>query len=303
MKCFDLQVNGAFGVDFSSPELTTEDICRCAEQILAAGVTRFLPTLITSTWELYQRNLPLLVRTISSQGLDEAVPGFHLEGPFISSVPGAVGAHDPNKTRLPSAAALRELQEMAAGHIRLLTLAAELPGAVETSVAAHAMGIAVSLGHQLADSAQMAAVGADALTHLGNGIPNMIHRHHNPIWRGLAADELSAMIITDGHHLPAELVRCIIRCKGVDKIIVTSDASSVTGLPPGKYQLMGDNDATLHANGLLYNESKQCLVGSASLLPQCIDFLRRENLLNDEELRKVVWTNPHRLLSLHCPAV
>ena len=298
MKYFDLQVNGAFGVDFSAPGLTEDDFCRCAERVLAAGVTRFLPTLITSSWELYQRNLPLLAKAISAHGLDYAVPGFHLEGPFISSEPGAVGAHDPSKTRLPTPTALRELQAMADGRLRLLTLAAELPGASETAACAHDLGVTVSLGHQLATSAQMAAIHADALTHLGNGLPNMIHRHHNPIWSGLADDELTAMIISDGHHLPAELIRCIIRCKGVDKLVVTSDASSVTGLPPGKYHLMGGNDATLHDNGLLYNDSKQCLVGSASLLPQCADFLRQEKLLTEEDITKVVWTNPHRLLRM-----
>ncbi|NMA46046.1 MAG: N-acetylglucosamine-6-phosphate deacetylase [Lentisphaerae bacterium] len=298
MKYFDLQVNGAFDVDFSAPELTEDDFCRCVERVLAAGVTRFLPTLITSSWELYQRNLPLIAKAISAHGWDYAVPGFHLEGPFISPEPGAVGAHDPSQTRLPTPAALRELQAMAGGRVRLLTLAAELSGAAETAACAHDLGITVSLGHQLATSAQMAAVPAEALTHLGNGLPNMIHRHHNPIWSGMAADALTAMIITDGHHLPAELIRCIIRCKGVDKVVVTSDASSVTGLPPGKYRLMGGNDATLYENGLLYNDSKQCLVGSASLLTQCADFLRREKLLSEEDIAKVVWTNPHRLLKM-----
>ncbi|MBO5958978.1 MAG: N-acetylglucosamine-6-phosphate deacetylase [Lentisphaeria bacterium] len=300
MKCFDLQVNGAFGLDFSDCNMTADSFLRTAEKIFAAGVTRFLPTIITSPMDLYRRNLPMILEAVDHAGLNYEIPGFHLEGPFISPEPGAVGAHDPAATLTPSPANLAELNQIADGKILLLTLAAERDGALETINAAKQAGITVSLGHQLAERTHLQAAadaGATLLTHLGNGIPNMIHRHHNPIWSGLANEQLTAMIITDGHHLPADVIKCMIRSKTSDKIIVTSDASSAAGLPPGNYSVLG-NDAVLYENGLLWNPEKQCLVGSGSLMPQCIEYLQSLNLLSTEELTQVVWENPHRMLSL-----
>ena len=298
MKCFDLQVNGAFGLDFSVPDMTEDAFLRTAEKILNAGVTRFLPTIVTSSPELYKRNLPLMLRAIEKAGLGYELPGFHLEGPFLSPEPGAVGAHDPQYVQDPTVKALHELYDFAEGKVKLLTVAAERPGAAETIREARKLGITVSLGHHLATSADIAAAadaGATLLTHLGNGIPNSIDRHRNPIWSGLANDDLTAMIITDGHHLPAEVVKCMIRCKTPDRIIVTSDASSAAGLPPGRYRVL-NNDAVLYENGLLYNPVKKCLVGSGSLMPMCIDFLRSLNLLDEAELRKTVWENPHKAI-------
>ena len=101
------------------------------------------------------------------------------------------------------------------------------------------------------------------LTHLGNGIPNLLDRHRNPVWAGLAEDSLTAMLIADGHHLPADVIKVMIRCKSPEKIIIVSDASPATGFAPGHYTVMG-NDAILEPNGKLYNPHLQCLVGSAS---------------------------------------
>ena len=297
MKCFDIQVNGGFGVDFSAPELTADDFIRATESILKTGVTRFLPTIITSSMETYRKRLPMLVEAIDRAGLQYEVPGFHLEGPFISPEPGAVGAHNPAYVLKPTVERLHELHSLASGRIAIMTFAAEAEGAAETIREAHKLGIAASLGHHLANSEQSAAAGADCLTHLGNGIPNMIHRHHNAIWSGLANDSLTALIITDGHHLPAEVIKCMIRVKGPDRIVVTSDASPAAGLPPGRYNVLG-NDAILEENGKLHNPEKQCLVGSAMLMPRCIEFLRSLDLLSEEELNQVCWTNPHRLVNI-----
>jgi N-acetylglucosamine-6-phosphate deacetylase len=78
MRCFDVQVNGAFGVDFSAPDLTGDQFLRTAEKILQAGVTRFLPTVITSSMAVYQENLPCIVKAVEKAGLTYEIPGFHL---------------------------------------------------------------------------------------------------------------------------------------------------------------------------------------------------------------------------------
>ena len=299
MKCFDLQVNGAFGIDFSNPDLTGEQFIRTAEKILSAGVTRFLPTVITSSMETYQKNLPCIVNAIEKAGLNYEIPGLHLEGPFISGEPGAVGAHPKEAVLPPALESLQQLWNFSSGKIRLLTIAAEIPGANELADQASKMNISISLGHQLASAGQIRAITkAKALTHLGNGIPNMIDRHRNPIWSGLANDNLTVLFITDGHHLPAELIQCFIRCKGTDKLIVTSDASSAAGLPPGNYSVLGNN-AILDNTGKLYNPEKQCLVGSASLMPRCIEYLKSLSLVSEKELEQMIWINPHKLLNMN----
>ena len=297
MKCFDVQVNGGFGINFSDPKLTADQFLKAAESILGLGVTRFLPTIVTSSAETYNHNMKLMNSVITAHHLEYAIPGYHLEGPFISKEPGAVGAHSPQYTRLPSADGVQKLYDLSEGRLRILTMAAELPGIREAVDKAHELGIVVSLGHQLATDEQIKAAGGDSLTHLGNGIPNRIDRHRNPIWAGLANDDLMAFIIGDGHHLPNPVLKCFFRCKGIDRVIIISDAATVAGLPPGRYHIW-DNVADLDASGLLYNPIKKCLVGSGMFLTQCIDYLRKEELLTPEEIYKATWVNPHKLLKM-----
>ena len=162
------------------------------------------------------------------------------------------------------------------------------------------LGITVGCGHQLANYEQLQKAekaGARTLTHLGNGIPNMINRHKNPVWSGLACDDLIATIITDGHHLPPELIKCVIRMKGPDKVIVISDASPVAGLPPGRYHMLG-NDAILEENGLFHNPEKGCLVGSSASMSDCMKYLESLDLLSKEDLEKVGYCNAMKLLGM-----
>lgn len=295
----DLQVNGHLGVDFSDPELTADAFLRAAESLLESGTEVFLPTLCTAPLSLFRRNSDLIRRAVESHGLTRWIPGLHFEGPFISGSPGAVGAHQPQWTLRPDPETVAALCDAGGGFLRILTMAAELPGAVEGIAAARSRGVVVSLGHQLAgfpEVAAGAAAGAALLTHLGNGVPNQIDRHFNPIWAGLAEPRLKAMIITDGHHLPGELVRVIIRCKGVENVIITSDASRITGLPPGAYSVMG-NASVLDPDGRLYCPERRCLVGSASTLSRCMAFLAGLGILDEDGLRRVGRDNPLAVLA------
>lgn len=293
----DLQVNGCVGVDFSSPDLTADAFLRAAEWMLESGTALFLPTVITSAPELYRRNLPLIRETVRTHGLEREIPGLHLEGPFLS--PGAIGSHNPAWTLPPTPEAVDALCDLTEGFLRLITLGADTPGAPEAIRRLRERGVAISVGHHLAGSAEIAAAaeaGAAALTHLGNGVPNLLDRHRNPIWAGLAEDRLTAMLITDGHHLPAELIKVMLRVKGAERVIVTSDTSSAAGLPPGPCRVLG-NDAILEPDGRLHNPAKQCLVASASTLSQCMAFLESLELLNEKELRRVGRENALRLIS------
>lgn len=290
----DLQVNGFRGVDFSSPELTVENFRRAAEGMLQTGTELFLPTLVTSPMERYRRNCDIIRTAVEREGWQRQIPGVHLEGPFLTPEPGAIGCHNPEWVIPPDPTLLDALGDI----VRMITVAAERPGMPEFIHEAAGRGILVSLSHQLATTNELrraAAAGARTLTHLGNGIPNQLDRHRNPIWSGLACDALTAMIITDGHHLPPEVIQAFLRCKGADRIIVTSDASPATGLPPGRYRFFG-GEAILEPGGRLRSPSGNCLAGSASTLSMCMEYLRSLELLTPEELDAVGRRNALRLL-------
>jgi len=297
----DLQVNGQIGIDFSSPSLAGDDFLRAAEAVLASGTALFLPTVITSEMELYRRNLPLIVKTAERAGLLSAIPGIHLEGPFLEPEAGYIGCHNPAWTLPPSPDIFDELMDIAEGRIRLLTMAAG-PRSAELISHASSRGVTVSIGHHRATPktlSEAAQAGARSLTHLGNGVPNFLPRHDNAIFAGLAEDRLSAMFIPDGHHLPAPVLKCYIRCKGAEKLIAVSDGSPAAGLPPGEYDILG-NHAILEPSGRLYNPEKQCLVGSAATMSDCMKHLGSLGLLSEDELDMVGRRNPLALIGEKC---
>lgn len=303
----DLQVNGCRGVDFSSTSLTPEDIRAAAAWLFARGTLAFCPTVITSDIAVYRHVLPLLAREIADQSSGAALmPGIHLEGPFISPEDGAVGAHPREHTQLPSLALFDELYALADGHVSLLTLAPELPGAVELIRRAVGLEVVVSIGHTLAGENEIRAavdVGASLSTHLGNGVPNLLHRHHNPLWPQIAEPALGAMLITDGHHLPPAVIRAVLAAKSPGKVIATSDSAPAAGLPPGDYAFFGTH-ARLEAPapgavcGRLRNLERDTLAGSAATMLDCMNHLAGLNVLDESDLWRVGLDNPLAVLGL-----
>ncbi len=291
----DLQVNGHNGVDYSSPELTADEIIRSVEELYNSGTEIFLPTIVTSSDELYRRNLPLIKATVERYGIEKNIPGIHMEGPMLT----IKGSHNPEYIQPCSADKIQEYFDISDGFIKLITLSADAENVDAAIKKAKALGVIVGLGHHEANYSQVAMAvnaGASVLTHLGNACPNMVGRHENPLLAGLAEDNLSAMIITDGHHLPAELIKIILKVKGSKKVIVTSDACSLCGSKPGKYEIWGNN-AVLEPNGKLHNPSKNCLVAAAATMSMCMDFLASLEILSEAELLDVGRNNALRLLA------
>lgn len=297
----DLQVNGYKGIDFSSPDLTAESCIYACQELFQHGTIAFLPTIITNSRETYRQNLPILAAVVERAEFSEKLLGIHIEGPFISDQPGAVGAHNPHWAQHPDIEYFEEMRRWANGQIKFVTIATNLPGTREFTAHAAREGIIVSLGHQLPtpdDLSCLAMAGARVLTHLGNGMPNQTHRHENQIFMGIAEDALSAMIITDGHHLPPYVIKSIIRGKGIDKIIVTSDASPVAGLEPGRHQSMG-HTVILDETGRAYDPDGDFLVGSSATMLECLNYLAALDILTPQELIRVGYENPLRLLNMH----
>ncbi len=296
----DLQVNGYKGVDFSSEELTLEEI-RTVTQLLAHnGTQAYCPTIVTSPHSVYEHSLEIFAKAMERPDIRRHIPGIHIEGPFISSKPGSVGAHRVDCVMQPSIEFFDKMQDWAEGKIRVITLAPEVPGAIGLIEHCVAQGVVVLLGHHYADSDSLAAAvkaGAKGCTHLGNGIPLEIPRHNNPLWWQLACDDLSATVITDSHHLPAEFVKTAFRAKTVDRFIVISDATPFAGMPPGTYEAFG-TQIVIEPGGRVFVPSTGGLGGSYSTMFECMDWLASLEILSEEELWQVSRDNPLKLLGL-----
>ncbi len=296
----DLQVNGFKGVDFSNPDLEEEKFIETCRMLLANGTSSFLPAVTTSPEDSYRKILTMMARVLNMPEFKSRLPGIHVEGPFISPESGACGVHNQDFIRKPDIDLLDKLFEWSDGKLKLLTIAAEVEGAEEITRHAVSLGIIVSLGHQMADESDIDRVveaGASAMTHLGNGLPAFIQRHHNPLWAGLSNDSLTALLITDGHHLPPAVIKSFIKAKGVSRCIVTSDASPLAGMMPGNY-IYGGESVILEENGLLHNDLRGCLAGSSSTMIECMNYLASMHFLTFDELLRVGFYNPLELLGI-----
>src|SRR5437867_4734737 len=208
---FDLQVNGFGGIDFNAPDLTRDRATEALERMRETGVTRCLPTLITSSFDCFAASARVL-----AQLPHPAIAGIHMEGPYVSPDEGARGAHPRADVVPASVDDFRRRQDAAGGRIRLVTLAPEVPGALPLIEHLVETGVRVAIGHTVAAPEQIGdaiRAGASLATHLGNGCPQMLPRHPNVIWELLAADAVFASLIVDGHHLPPATVKAMIRAK------------------------------------------------------------------------------------------
>jgi N-acetylglucosamine-6-phosphate deacetylase len=225
--------------------------------------------------------------------------GFHLEGPFISPEDGPRGAHPREHVRPCDWQEFESLQHAAGGRIRLITLAPETAGAPEFVRRAVAAGVRVAIGHTAADAAQIAeavAAGASLSTHLGNGAHGMIRRHPNYIWEQLGDPRLYASVISDGHHLPASVVRSIVRTKGLLRTIITCDASALAGCQPGTYRF-GDAEFEVLADGpIVVAGQRQFLAGSGQETDVCVANMVRMAGVNLGDAWEMAARNPARLL-------
>jgi len=261
----DNQVNGYAGVDFSGEELTVQDIVQATIALRQTGVTTYLPTLVTNTPQNLIRNFRVLADSLSDVAVHASVPGFHLEGPWLSKLDGFRGCHREDQLTLPDLAALKNYQEAAKGNIAQLTIAPELAGAIELIGYCKANGIVAAMGHSNAGSLDIRSACASGLilsTHLGNGCANMIHRHNNPIWPQLAYDQLIPTIIADGHHLTPEELTVFLKVKGSGSLILTSDVTYLAGMPAGRYNFAGA-PVILTEDGMLKSADQDVLAGAS----------------------------------------
>ena len=249
----DLQVNGFGGRAFNDPALTVDEVLRISCTLDRFGVTSYCPTVTTDSHGALLQAMTTLARACEqSAEVARRVPGFHLEGPYISPADGPRGAHSRQHVRPPDVDEFQRLQDAAGGRIRILTLSPEYEAAPAFIARVAATGVLVAIGHTSATSDQIRAAvdaGARLSTHLGNGAHGQLLRHPNYIWDQLAEDRLSASLIVDGHHLPAAVVKTFVRAKSPARCILISDVTALGGMPPGRYETPGLEPVELLADG------------------------------------------------------
>jgi N-acetylglucosamine-6-phosphate deacetylase len=270
---FDIQVNGFGGTDLLSPTVTPEDVVAVMKAQWPYGVTQFLATITTGSTEKMCRGLRAVADAVEkSPQARAAIPGIHLEGPYFCPDEGPRGAHPVEHLRQPDWAEFERFQEAARGLIRMVTLSPEREGAVPFIERLAGAGIIPALGHLNAAEADIDAAikaGAKISTHLGNGSHGMLPRHANYIQMQLARDELWASLIADGPHLPWYFVKNLVRAKQVQRCILTTDAISAAGAPPGRYRV-GYMEVVVGADRVVRHPVLNCLAGSSVTLDQCV---------------------------------
>jgi N-acetylglucosamine-6-phosphate deacetylase len=297
---FDLQINGWGGTWFSKDGITAEEVLRTFKAHFRFGVTRVCPTLITNSFPVLAAAFSAIRQACEQETwADRMVPGCHLEGPYISGEDGPRGAHPREHVRPPDWDEFERFQQASGGRIRLITLAPELPGAVDFIHGAVASGVTVAIGHTAAGAEQIAAAveaGARLSTHLGNGAHGMIRRHPNYIWEQLGDSRLSASVIADGHHLPASVLRSIIRAKSTRGVVLTCDAAGLAGCPPGVYTEGEMQMEVLDDGRIVIAGQRQLLAGSGSATTQCVVEAVRHGGVTLREAIDMAGRNPARLL-------
>jgi N-acetylglucosamine-6-phosphate deacetylase len=297
---FDLQVNGFAGVDFNAADLDTASLNNALAAMLATGVTACLPTLITAPVGTLFERFAALDRAVAESRLGRVmVPGYHLEGPFLNPADGYAGCHPPEAMIAPDADLVLELEAGLSRPILLVTIAPELPGSDAFIRTLTAAGKIVAIGHSAADAetvSRAVEAGARMSTHLGNGVPQMLHKLNNTIFAQLAEERLCASFIVDGIHLPQPALKAMLRAKGVERSILVSDAVAAAAAPSGIYSFAGM--AVEHASdGSVRMPGSHYLAGSALTLDKAISNLVRWDVASAEDAIRMASDNPRALLA------
>ena len=297
---FDIQMNGMLGHDLSEGDLDIDKIAEINDGLEKHGVLRWCPTICSNSGEIVERNLGIINQAVQQRAA-AGIHCIHLEGHYVSTEEGYRGVHLPRFQRDPDPQEFDRWQKAAGGHIGLFSLAPEREGALAFIAKLRAEGVKVGLVHHHADHQTIraaGAAGADLSSHLINGCAPMIHRQHNIIWSQLSLDELWASFIADGYHIPHYTLRAAIKAKGVERSILISDLSSLSGMPDGEYEA-NEMTVVLKDGGLWVKEKgTNLLSGAAKTLDLDVQFLTAEAGFPLEQALIMATVNPARYFGI-----
>jgi N-acetylglucosamine-6-phosphate deacetylase len=244
----DVHMHGGAGLDVM--QASEAEMPHLGRFLAQHGVTGYFPTTVAAPIDVTCAALERIANAIaagesgtngngSNDNTSQARPlGIHLEGPFLSHA--RRGVHAPENLALPTVALFERLWQAARGHVRMLTIAPELPGAPEVIAEAARRRVLVSIGHSDADlNAAQAGVraGARHATHTFNAMRPLDHREPGILAEVLTNPDVTADIIVDGIHVAPSVVRLFLKAKGIEGSVLITDATAAAGMPDGRYQL------------------------------------------------------------------
>lgn len=259
---FDVHIHGSAGHDVM--EATPEAFSAVGQFLALHGVGAYLPTTVTMPIGATLKSLEGMAKFIGSRDHGARPLGIHIEGPFLS--PHKKGAHPARLLQTPSVELFDRMWQASAGNIRLMTIAPELPNALEVIARAASLGVRVSIGHSNADADAAKAginAGAVAATHAYNAMRNFDHKASGILGEVLTNDNLFAELICDGFHVDPAAVQIYWRCKGPHRAILITDAMMAAGMPDGNYKL-GELDVIVKDGKCILDENT--LAGSTLTL-------------------------------------
>ena len=264
----DLHFHGCKGEDFS--DATPEGLQIMADYELSRGVTQICPAGMTLGEDQLTRICQNAAAHRAKNPGGAELVGLHLEGPFLCKA--KKGAQNEAFLHDPDPAMLHRLQQAAQGMVKLVTLAAEQPGALEFIRSAQEDGITVSLGHTTADYDTACAAyeaGARQATHLFNAMPPFTHRAPGVVGAAFDHPQVKVELISDGVHIHPSVVRAVFQLFGAGRVILISDSLRATGMPDGRYPF-GGQEIEVHGNRATMADDPNTLAGSVSDLMACM---------------------------------
>lgn len=296
----DVHTHGAMGYDVMSASQAELSVM---QRFLATrGVGHYLPTTITAAKDMILCSLEKLASAIERGAApDEATPvAIHLEGPFLSHT--MRGVHPSEYLLNPTPALLDEFQAAARGNIALVTIAPELPGALETIGYVASIGIRTSLGHSdaiAAEAVEAIAAGASSTTHTFNAMRSLGHREPGLLGTALDDPRLFAELICDGIHVIEPVIRMWWKTVGPERGILVTDAMSAAGKPDGAYTLGGLAVTVRGGKAVLADElslGKQVLAGSLLTMDRALANFTAFTQVPIEQGLPLTSSNPARML-------
>ena len=309
----DIHVHGGGGSD--TMDATPEAVCTVARTHVRGGTTSLLPTTLTAPMEEIRCAL-LAVKEISRSRPHDyggaRVLGAHVEGPYFN--PKQAGAQNPEYLRYPDVDEFMGLIE-GLGIVRRVSLAPELPGALDLIGALKNRGIVVSIGHSDArydEVLRAAEAGATHITHVFSGMSSLrrIRSYRIPgvLETALLLDSLTVEIIADGHHLPPSLIRLVLKCKGIGNVCGVTDAMSAAGMGEGSYTLGGmkvvvENEVVeeyeVKPEGCVAKlENREAFAGSVVFMNEMLRYLVRLVGLPLGDAVQLLSFNPARIMGV-----
>ena len=296
----DVHIHGAVGVDTMTAN--QDDLDRVSRFLAAHGVTAWLPTLVPAAVSDYARAVSA-IEALMQQQASESLPrgarvlGVHYEGPFVNaSQCGAL-----HVAHFKSFSGVGDIEMLpvprASGAVKMMTLAPEVPGAIELTRELVARGWIVAIGHTRAGLEELErafAAGARHLTHFMNAMPALHHRAPGPVGWGLTKKEVTLDLIADAVHVDPLVLQLVLRAKGPESVMLISDAIAAAGMGDGNYDIWGE---TISVKSGHTSNAKGSIAGSVITMLDAMRLMRSLGV-SEVQLAKITSTNPARLLGV-----